>query len=149
MSKIASQDAPAKPAFEPVHAMIGPTGQPIVPRQTVNVSFDPHAPATAWRNFSECSTACRCTEAFWLVLQVRRIMSRVPTKLKSEEKKGQVEAVTKTKKSRRGIILVPLAFEALQQHREQQSGAKKKAGDRWVERDLVFFTSIGTPLNTD
>ncbi len=83
------------------------------------------------------------------ILQVRRIMPRVPTKLKSEEKKGQVEAVTKTKKSRRGIILVPLAFEALQQHRERQSGAKKKAGDRWIERDLVFCTSIGTPLNPD
>src|SRR4051794_13140365 len=76
-------------------------------------------------------------------------MSRVPTKLKSEEKKGQVEAVTKTKKSRRGIILIPLAFEALQQHRERQLEAKKKAGERWIERDLVFCTSIGTPLNPD
>lgn len=83
------------------------------------------------------------------ILQVRRIMSRVPTKLKSEAKKGQVEAATKAKKSRRSIILVPLAFEALQRHQERQREARKKAGDRWIDRDLVFCTSIGTPLNPD
>ena len=80
---------------------------------------------------------------------MRRIVSRVPTKLKSEEKKGQVEAATKAKKSRRSIIIVPLAFEALQQHQEHQREARKKAGDRWIDRDLVFCTSIGTPLNPD
>jgi len=83
------------------------------------------------------------------ILQIRRIMSRVPTKLKSEAKKGQVEAATKAKKSRRSIIIVPLAFEALQQHQERQREARKKAGDRWIDRDLVFCTSIGTPLNPD
>ena len=83
------------------------------------------------------------------ILQIRRIMSRVPTKLKSEAKKGQVEAATKAKKSRRSIIIVPMAFEALQQHQERQREARKKAGDRWIDRDLVFCTSIGTPLNPD
>lgn len=82
-------------------------------------------------------------------LQVRRIMSRVPTKLKSAEKKGYVEAPTKTKQSRRGIIIIPLALEALKQHQGRQQAAKEKAGDRWVESGLVFCTSIGTPLNPD
>ncbi len=82
-------------------------------------------------------------------LQVRRIMSRVPSKLKTEDKKGYVEAATKTKKSRRSIVIVPFALEALKRHRELQRAAKEKAGTRWVENDLVFRTSVGTPLHPD
>jgi len=83
------------------------------------------------------------------ILQVRRIMSRVPAKLKTEEKKGYVEANTKTKKSRRSIVIVPLALEVLKQYQVQQQERKENAGDRWVERDLVFCTSLGTPLNPE
>ena len=82
-------------------------------------------------------------------LQVRRIMSRVPSKLKTEEKKGYVEANTKTKKSRRSILIVPFALTALEQHRKHQAVAREKAGPLWKENDLVFCTSIGTRLNPD
>jgi integrase len=82
-------------------------------------------------------------------LQVRRIMSRVPSKLKTEEKKGYVEANTKTKKSRRSILIVPFALTALEQHRKHQAVAREKAGPLWKEHDLVFCTSIGTRLNPD
>ncbi len=81
-------------------------------------------------------------------LQVRRIMSRVPSKLKTEERKGYVEAATKTKKSRRSIVIVTFALEALRRHQERQQVAKEKAS-RWVENDLVFRTSVGTPLHPD
>jgi len=35
----------------------------------------------------------------------------------------------------------------LKQHRTRQLEAKLKAGSEWQERDLVFCTSLGTPLN--
>jgi integrase len=82
-------------------------------------------------------------------LQIRRVLSRVPTKLKTETRKGYVEANTKTKKSRRRIIIASFALEALKKHRERQKVAKEKAGPLWKENDLVFCTSIGTFLNPD
>ncbi len=78
------------------------------------------------------------------VLQVRRILSRVPSKMPG---KGYVEAEPKTQKSRRSIVITPFALEALQQHRVRQLEAKLKAGDAWQEHDYVFCTSIGTHLN--
>ena len=78
------------------------------------------------------------------VLQVRRILSRVPTKMPG---KGYVEAEPKTQKSRRSIMIAPFALEALKQHQERQLEAKLKAGSAWQEHDYVFCTSIGTHLN--
>lgn len=82
-------------------------------------------------------------------LQIRRTLSRVPSKLKSAERKGYVEANTKTKKGRRSIIIAPFALEALKKHRERQLAIKEKAGPLWQEKDLVFCTSIGTSVNPD
>ncbi len=78
------------------------------------------------------------------VLQVRRILSRVPSKMPG---KGYVEAEPKTQKSRRSIVIAPFALEALKQHRERQLEAKLQAGTAWQEHDYVFCTSIGTHLN--
>ncbi len=78
------------------------------------------------------------------VLQVRRILSRVPTKMPG---KGYVEAEPKTQKSRRSIVIAPFALEALKQHQERQLEAKLKADSVWQEHDYVFCTSIGTHLN--
>ena len=78
------------------------------------------------------------------VLQVRRILSRGPTKMPG---KGYVEAEPKTQKSRRSIVIAPFALEALQQHRVGQLEAKVIAGSAWQEHDYVFCTSIGTHLN--
>lgn len=78
------------------------------------------------------------------VLQVRRILSRIPTKMPG---KGYVEAEPKTQKSRRSIVIAPFALDALKQHRKRQLEAKLKAGPDWQEHDYVFCTSIGTYLN--
>ena len=78
------------------------------------------------------------------VLQVRRILSRIPTKLPG---KGYEEAEPKTQKSKRSIIIAPIALEALKQHRLRQLEAKLKAGSLWQEHDYVFCTSVGTHLN--
>lgn len=77
-------------------------------------------------------------------LQVRRILTRVPTQLPG---KGFVEAEPKTQKSRRNIVIAPLALEALKQHRIRQLEAKLKVGPLWQDHDYVFCTSIGTHLN--
>ena len=77
-------------------------------------------------------------------LQVRRILTRIPSKLPG---KGFEEAEPKTDKGRRRIALAPFAAEALRQHRLSQLEAKLKAGPAWRDHDYVFCTSIGTYLN--
>ena len=74
------------------------------------------------------------------MLQVRRIFTRRPGS-------RYIEAEPKTEKSRRSIALAPLVVELLKQHRVRQLEAKLQAGPVWQERDLVFCTSLGTPLN--
>jgi integrase len=78
------------------------------------------------------------------MLQVRRILTRVPSKLPG---KGYVEAEPKTEKGRRSILLPPFVIEALKQHRVKQLASKLKAGAAWQDHDYVFCTSIGTHLN--
>jgi integrase len=77
-------------------------------------------------------------------LQVRRILTRVPSKMPG---KGYVETEPKTQKSKRSIVIAPFALEALKQHRIHQLEAKLKAGALWQDHDYVFCTSIGTHLN--
>jgi len=80
-------------------------------------------------------------------LQVRRVLSRVPTKMVKETGQSYVEAETKTEKSRRNIVLASFALEALKKHRESQLEIKEKAGDAWEEHDYVFCTSTGKYLH--
>lgn len=81
------------------------------------------------------------------MLQVRRILSRVPTKLAQETGQHYIEAEPKTERSRRSILLAPLAVEALREHRKRQLLLIAEAGSEWQDHDLVFCTSLGTPLN--
>ena len=74
------------------------------------------------------------------MLQVRRIFTRQPGN-------RYIEAKPKTEKSRRSILLAPMVVALLKQHRTRQMEARLKAGSQWQERDLVFCTSLGTPLN--
>src|SRR5262249_27830641 len=52
----------------------------------------------------------------------------------------------KTAKSRRVVTLAPLAVEALRVHRALQVRDRHFAGSRWQSSELVFTTSIGTPI---
>lgn len=78
------------------------------------------------------------------VLQVKRVLSRVPSKLPGI---GYVEAEPKTETSRRSIVVASFALEALKEHRVHQLEAKLKVGPAWQDHDYVFCTSIGTHLN--
>jgi integrase len=69
-------------------------------------------------------------------LQVKRIITRKPGG-------GYMEAEPKTARSRRTVVLVPLAAEVLKRHRILQREAKLKAGETWVEHNLVFCTPRG------
>ena len=81
------------------------------------------------------------------MLQIRRILTRVPTKVKKPQGATYVEAEPKTEKGRRSIILPQFVLEALKQHRARQSEARLKAGVEWQEHDYVFCTSVGTHLH--
>ncbi|MGP3919980.1 tyrosine-type recombinase/integrase [Nonomuraea sp. 10N515B] len=54
---------------------------------------------------------------------------------------------TKTRKSRRTLELPKLAAEALRQHHRRHAAHKLKAGEAWQDHNLVFCTSVGTPLD--
>jgi integrase len=54
---------------------------------------------------------------------------------------------TKTRKSRRVLGLPQLAVQALREHRKLQAADRLKAGVLWQDHDLVFASSIGTPLD--
>lgn len=77
-------------------------------------------------------------------LQIRRILTRVPTKMPG---KGYVEAEPKTQKSRRNVVIASFALELLKHHYQRQLEMKKLAGEKWQEHDYVFCTSVGTHLN--
>ncbi len=61
-------------------------------------------------------------------LQIRRTLSRIPSKLSVEKGRGFEEAEPKTKQSRRSVVIAPFAMEALKKHRVRQIEAKLKAG---------------------
>lgn len=79
-------------------------------------------------------------------LQVRRILTRVPTDT-PEREHVYIEAEPKTRKSSRNVIVAPFALEALKQHRIHQRETKLKAGAAWQEHDYVFCTLLGRYLN--
>jgi integrase len=78
-------------------------------------------------------------------LQVRRILSRVPTNTPGREH-VYVEAEPKTQKSRRNVVIAPIAIAALEKHKALQAEARKQAGKDWLENDYVFCTSCGNHL---
>jgi integrase len=55
-------------------------------------------------------------------------------------------ASTKTKASRRGIVLSNRAVAALRRRRTRQLEERLAAGQLWVEKDLVFANAIGNPM---
>ena len=54
---------------------------------------------------------------------------------------------TKTEKSKRTLRLPERAVTALREHKARQADQRLLAGDLWQDRDLVFSTSVGTPLD--
>ena len=59
---------------------------------------------------------------------------------------GIVFRQPKTRLSRRSIALSSDAVAVLRQHRRRQAEARFLAGPAYDDRDLVFATGLGTPL---
>ncbi len=55
---------------------------------------------------------------------------------------------TKTRTSRRTLALPQRCVEALREHQTRQAAARDRAGNRWIDNDLVFTTSVGTALDS-
>ncbi len=53
----------------------------------------------------------------------------------------------KTPKSRRALVLPELVVEALKAHERIQADERSRAGTTWTDLDLVFPTTIGTPMS--
>jgi len=60
--------------------------------------------------------------------------------------RGWVFRPPKTSMSRRAIALSPSTVELLRRHRREQIEARLLAGSAYQDRDLVFASAIGTPL---
>ena len=56
-------------------------------------------------------------------------------------------AEPKTARSRRAVPLPRSVVDALRQHRVHQVEQRLAAGPRWQDRDLVFSTAMGSPLD--
>jgi integrase len=54
---------------------------------------------------------------------------------------------TKTRKSRRKLLVGERAAQALERQQEQQAADRENAGEKWRASDLVFTSSVGTPLD--
>lgn len=54
---------------------------------------------------------------------------------------------TKTRRSRRTLALPQRCVSALRQQRVRQAAARRLAGVRWQEHDLLFASQVGTPLD--
>jgi integrase len=72
-------------------------------------------------------------------LQVRRGRQRTLS--------GYVDGNPKTDSGRRTIRLTRTATEALQSHRTRQLQERLRLGEAWEDRDLVFPSEVGTPLD--
>jgi integrase len=68
-------------------------------------------------------------------LQVRRTLS------------GDTFTAPKTARSRRSVKLTAGAVEALKRHSARQADQMTSMGERYEDRDLVFASEVGTPLN--
>ena len=53
----------------------------------------------------------------------------------------------KTKSGRRTISLGINSIQKLQEHHQKQIGIKERMSDRWDENNLVFPSTVGTPMN--
>jgi len=73
-------------------------------------------------------------------LKIQRQLQRVGGK-------GLIFCEPKSRAGRRTIVLGRSAIDALRKHFKNQQLQRQAAGDEWIETDLIFTSSIGTPLD--
>jgi integrase len=83
----------------------------------------------------------------WADVDWEKSTLHVQRQLQQVEGKGYALVPPKTKAGKRQIKLGQVMLEQLMAHRKRQELAKTFAGIRWQENDLIFPTTIGTPLD--
>lgn len=73
-------------------------------------------------------------------IHVQRQLQRVPHA-------GLAFSEPKTAAGRRTIVISPTMIDALRKHLEEQEYHRKVQGAKWVENDLIFPSTLGTPLH--
>ena len=76
---------------------------------------------------------------------VKCIRVRTDSELRTQLVVGEL----KTPKSRRTLFLTPQMVEMLRRHRARQAVERMAVGEAWEDRDLIFPSEVGTPLDPD
>jgi integrase len=96
------------------------------------------------------STGLRMGEALglqWANVDLNRRQLRIDKALHRLTGQGQVLAETKTRRSRRTLILPVMTAESLRKHRDRQNEQRRATGRDWHNGDFVFTTSSGRPFD--
>lgn len=83
------------------------------------------------------------------VVTVRHTLTPLPRDQRADGgRRGSRLVLTqpKTARSRRSVVLSATALQALREHRLRQLQDRVLAGSRWDDRDFIFTSTIGTPL---
>ena len=83
----------------------------------------------------------------WSDLDWNKQTIRVQRQLRRDFHEGEMFIPPKTKAGRRTIALGAKSIEKMREHWERQNQERRQVGERWKEYDLIFPSSIGTPLN--
>ena len=96
------------------------------------------------------STGLRLGEALglqWPDIDLDRRQLRVNKSLQRVPERGLLLTETKTRRSRRSIVLPIRTPEALRSQRVRQADQRRAAGSQWNEGGFVFTASTGRPLD--
>jgi integrase len=97
------------------------------------------------------STGVRMGEALaltWSDIDLERRQVRIDKSLQRLSGQGQVLSETKTRRSRRTVILPIVAAESLRRRKAQQRDERRAFGTGWSEGDFVFTSSTGRPMDS-
>jgi integrase len=88
-----------------------------------------------------------CSALRWPDVDLEKGAVTVRHTLQRKKDEGLVLLPPKSEKSRRTFELPASCVTVLKAHRERQQQEKQFAGSRWVEKDYVFASTIGTPID--
>jgi integrase len=98
----------------------------------------------------EIATGLRQSEILglcWKDLDWEKSTLIVQHQLKRQFKLGDYFSQPKTRAGRRSLILGKKTLSKLRDHWSNQLEEKRFAGDRWQENDLIFTSTVGTPID--
>lgn len=83
----------------------------------------------------------------WSDVDWKNYTLRIERQLNRTEGTSVTFATTKTRYGKRTLKLGSKTIEVLRAHYQRQQMARLEAGEKWPDHDLIFVTSVGTPIN--